>query len=155
MVVVTLALSALQMKRDCTFSCSEWPQSARSLRVAWPASPATTHRQKHLWHGGYPRKRSSGLGWAGSCPSFDHSQTKLYKNKRLWLHSFLPFILNFSVEISHAPRSYYPVSLAQDGSYEFPALHYWSLLPFLSLYIACMWAVTWQLSRWQCKIWSK
>lgn len=80
MVVVTSALSgisALQMKSESTFSCSEWLQSAHSLHVAWRASPATIRRQKHLWHGGYPHKRSSGLGWADSCPSFDRSQTKL------------------------------------------------------------------------------
>lgn len=77
------AISALSgsctamMERELTFSYWEWPQSARSLREAWRASPATTRHQKHLWHGGCLRKRSSGLGWAGSCPSFDRNQTEL------------------------------------------------------------------------------
>lgn len=82
----------LQMKSNCTFSCLEWPQSAHSLHVVWPASPATTRHQKHLWHGGYPRKRSSGLGWAGSCPSFGRSRTKLYKTQKLQLYSYLEFV---------------------------------------------------------------
>lgn len=151
MVVVALALSGistLQIKSECTFSCSEWPRSAHSLHVAWPTSPATTRRQKHLWHGGYPHKRSSGLGWAGSCPSFDHSQTKLCKNKRLWLH-FFPFILNLCVVIPHAPpRSNYSVSTL--GTKWQLCISCITLLVFVTfsntvLHIACRWAVTWLL----------
>lgn len=141
MVVVTLALSASQMKRERTFSCSEWPQSARSLHVAWPASPATTRRQKHLWHGGYPRKRSSGLGWAGSCPSFDRSQTKLYKNNNKKDCGYTPsFLLSWIWVLRfHAHPDCITVSLAENGSYEFLVLHYWSLLLFLLLHTSYMW----------------
>lgn len=70
-----------KFKGGRTFSCWEWRQSARFHREAWRASPATTRHPRRWWHGGCRRRRSSGLGWAGSCPSSGHSQTKLCKNK--------------------------------------------------------------------------
>lgn len=126
-VAVAVALSGistLRTKSECTFSCSEWPQSAHSLHVAWPASPATTRRQKHLWHGGYPHKRSSGLGWAGSCPSFGRSQTKLCKNTGFgYTPSFLLSWICVRRFHMHQEQIISCLHLAHNGSYEFPVLH--------------------------------
>lgn len=153
MAAVTLALSdfsAPQIRSERTFSCSEWPQSARSLHVAWPASPATTRHQKHLWHGGYRHKRSSGLGWAGSCPSFDRSQTKLWKTTKALLTSYflLYWICVQRFRMHHDQITLCP-HLAQNSKFEFPALHYcyFSLI----LHIVCIWGKMWTL-RWRCKI---
>lgn len=128
MGVVTLPMSAisisLQLQSDFTFSCLVWHQFAHSLHEVWRASPATIHRQTRLWHEGYPHKRSSDLGWGGSCPSFGRSQTKLYKNKGFSYTPCYPeFLCRDSTRIKlklldHCSK------MAQNERCEYQALHY-------------------------------